>query len=127
MKIRIYKINSKLDFGKYRGYTIYDILSKDPSYLQWCTRKVAFFMLSEDAFELLILALLPDRFLLDTFEIMKEKREILEDEKRLWSKWEAEATLREEDRDFWENFAEGCGDFSCDACPNTGCSAHPWN
>lgn len=38
----------RLEFGKYTGYSIEEILTIDPSYLLWCIKNVNLFALQED-------------------------------------------------------------------------------
>lgn len=39
----------EFDFGKYRGYTIEQVIDNDPQYVDWCQQTVVGFILSKDA------------------------------------------------------------------------------
>lgn len=39
----IYDLDTKLRFGKYKGYTVEDVLEKDPEYLLWLLENVEHF------------------------------------------------------------------------------------
>jgi hypothetical protein len=36
----IYDLDTPLQFGKYRGTTVEDVLDSDPAYLLWCLENV---------------------------------------------------------------------------------------
>lgn len=48
MKARQYTLSDTLTFGKYRGKTIREVLSKDAEYLEWCKNKIAGFSIVEE-------------------------------------------------------------------------------
>jgi hypothetical protein len=45
MKIKEFSLSDKLTFGKYKGYTIEEILEDDPSYLEWAIDEIEWFEL----------------------------------------------------------------------------------
>lgn len=44
---KYFKLNTEFNFGKYKGQTIEKIYSSDPSYIEFCLRKVDFFIIEE--------------------------------------------------------------------------------
>lgn len=47
-KIVYNDINQKLNFGKYKGYTIRDICNFDPNYLLWVNTNIRFAEISDE-------------------------------------------------------------------------------
>ena len=43
MKLKKYKMGSVLDFGKYKGEKVRDIIDNDPGYILWCIANVEWF------------------------------------------------------------------------------------
>lgn len=41
-------LDFKLNFGKYRGRTIDEILDEDPTYIRWCIDNIYWFKLSKE-------------------------------------------------------------------------------
>jgi hypothetical protein len=46
-----YKLTNKIQFGKYKGDTIAEILAKVPQYIEWCLDEVKGFSLDDKAYE----------------------------------------------------------------------------
>lgn len=46
-----YALQDRLQFGKYRGQLLCDVLNMDASYILWCLREVSSFKMTEDAWE----------------------------------------------------------------------------
>jgi len=44
---RVYDLDSNLDFGKYRGRSLEDILDEDPAYLLWALATVVRFQVDD--------------------------------------------------------------------------------
>lgn len=44
-------LNSKFTFGKYKGFTLEDILNTDPKYVRWCIGDAGNVELSNDAYK----------------------------------------------------------------------------
>jgi hypothetical protein len=44
-------LKDKFHFGKYAGYTIMDIIERDPSYVRWCLNTIEYFKLDDTAFQ----------------------------------------------------------------------------
>jgi hypothetical protein len=49
MKTKEFSLSDKLTFGKYKGYTIEDVLEDDPNYLEWAIDEIEWFELDEIA------------------------------------------------------------------------------
>lgn len=47
------KLNEKFKFGKYKNFSLEEVISQDPSYVHWCISDVAMFEISGPAQELL--------------------------------------------------------------------------
>lgn len=47
MKAKQYTLNDTFTFGKYRGYTIQEIMIKDAEYLEWCKKNIEGFIIVE--------------------------------------------------------------------------------
>jgi hypothetical protein len=45
----IFRLDSKMTFGQYKGWTIEDILKKDPEYLGWAEDTIDWFELDNEA------------------------------------------------------------------------------
>lgn len=43
------KLEDKLDFGKYEGYTVKELIKKDPDYLAWACDNIDWFNLDQEA------------------------------------------------------------------------------
>ena len=44
----IYKMNTELNFGKYKNLTIYEVLDLDPDYLEWALDTIDWFEVDEE-------------------------------------------------------------------------------
>ena len=42
-------LNTKLNFGKYKGSTVQEIIKKDPEYLGWAEDTIDWFVLDDEA------------------------------------------------------------------------------
>ena len=51
-KLKLYDLKAVLSFGKYKDYTIKEILEIEPSYIDWCMYKEIFDITPEVADEL---------------------------------------------------------------------------
>jgi hypothetical protein len=49
MKTKEFSLSDKLTFGKYKGYTIEDVLEDDLNYLEWAIDEIEWFELDEIA------------------------------------------------------------------------------
>jgi hypothetical protein len=49
MKTKNFSLNDKLTFGKYKGYTIEEVLESDPNYIEWAIDEIEWFELDEMA------------------------------------------------------------------------------
>lgn len=47
----IYNLKSNMNFGKYSGLTIKEILSRDPSYLIWAFENIEWFELDKEVLD----------------------------------------------------------------------------
>ena len=45
----MYELDSKFDFGKYKGKTVKQVMEIDVAYLEWCLCYIDTFVLSEEA------------------------------------------------------------------------------
>lgn len=52
-RLKIYAEDDFLDFGKYKGMTIKEVIDDDPEYLVWCLDNVNFFDVSENVLQLI--------------------------------------------------------------------------
>lgn len=57
MQLKMYNLKTRLDFGKYKGDTVDDVITNDPQYLEWCLENVDGFCLTKSAKHELELAL----------------------------------------------------------------------
>lgn len=48
-KIKTYSLTDKLDFGKYKGWILRDVIVKDLNYIKWCIEKNENFEMIHDA------------------------------------------------------------------------------
>lgn len=48
-----FKIDTKHDFGKYKGSTLRQIFLKDPSYIDWCLRVIDYYRIYDETLEAL--------------------------------------------------------------------------
>ncbi len=48
-----YQLSTVLKFGKWKGYTIEQLINRDPNYLHWCIANVDGFELDNKAYKLL--------------------------------------------------------------------------
>lgn len=46
--MKLYKLESKLNFGKYKGKTVKEIQDTDPSYIEWAKKNVSWFKIEEN-------------------------------------------------------------------------------
>ncbi len=53
----IFKLDSNLTFGKYKGKTIQDVINDDPDYIAWAADTIEWFDLDEEAIEAVDIAL----------------------------------------------------------------------
>ncbi len=61
MSKTIFKLDTRLSFGKYRGCTVQEIINdKDPNYLYWCMNNIEWFELDDEAYEMLDKIVNPD-------------------------------------------------------------------
>lgn len=51
--LKKYTENTLLDFGKYKGISIIDVVRKDANYLAWCIENVTWFTLDEVTLEMI--------------------------------------------------------------------------
>lgn len=56
MPCQIFTVNSTLLFGKYKGWTVDQVLDENPGYIEWCLEQ-RIFTLDEDADDALMTAL----------------------------------------------------------------------
>ncbi len=49
MTDKLLSLSDKIKFGKYKGYSIEDILADDPSYLEWAIDEIDWFELDDIA------------------------------------------------------------------------------
>ena len=49
MNEKTFKLDTKLDFGKYKGLTVEEIIKKDPEYLGWAEDTIDWFELDSEA------------------------------------------------------------------------------
>lgn len=49
--MKIYNLESTLSFGKFKGKTLSEILSIQPSYIKWCIMNLDHFVLPQDVLE----------------------------------------------------------------------------
>ncbi|MBK7390168.1 MAG: hypothetical protein IPI23_14175 [Bacteroidetes bacterium] len=47
--MKIYNLESTLSFGKFKGKTLSEILSIQPSYIKWCIINLDHFVLPQDS------------------------------------------------------------------------------
>jgi len=47
VKITAYNKNSKLNFGKYKGYVLGMVYVFDPSYIEWCIKNIIGFCITD--------------------------------------------------------------------------------
>jgi len=80
--MKAYELDTPLTFGKYKGYDLLQVFINDPSYIDWCIRKLDHFTLEEWVYDEL-LEHKPD------FEFSAESLE------KLRSNWEPED-------DYWD-------------------------
>ena len=53
----MYKINTKLPFGKYKNSTIFEVLTEEPTYIKWCLENIEGFKLEPEVHEVYIISL----------------------------------------------------------------------
>jgi uncharacterized protein (DUF3820 family) len=79
----VYKVNSSIDFGKYKGEIVRDIIDGDIDYILWCLGFKEGFQLSEQAIELIELK--TDKSLEDN--VVERKKRVAELREKIKS-WE---------------------------------------
>ena len=56
-RTKYFGVKDKITFGKYKDYTISEVIEDDPKWLDWAIRKVEFFNVTEEVRELVADAL----------------------------------------------------------------------
>jgi hypothetical protein len=51
MDTRVYNLDDKITFGKYKGKSIHSVLHTDPSYLVWANDNIEWFKLTEGIYD----------------------------------------------------------------------------
>lgn len=49
IQLKVYGLNSVLEFGKYKGQTIKQVLEQNVDYITWCLENINHFALDEEA------------------------------------------------------------------------------
>lgn len=49
--LKLYSTDTILDFGKYRGIELKDVLTSHPSYLKWCVDTIEWFLVESETLE----------------------------------------------------------------------------
>lgn len=52
-KVKLYTEESKLDFGKYSGKLLTELIKINPSYLKWCVKNVSWFVIPDSILQIL--------------------------------------------------------------------------
>ena len=80
--MKVYQLNSVLNFGKYKGRSIEAIAKIDPTYIDWCSRSIDDFFISEDdASQIESIGIgFKYKFKKETLTILNEKPEIMNKE-----------------------------------------------
>ena len=80
MKLKLYNLSSKLDFGEYSGQNLKEVFQKDPDYIEDCIMDEAIFCFNPDNIEILE-DLHPEfTFLEESVEKLESKFEAYENE-----------------------------------------------
>lgn len=80
MKLKLYNLSSKLDFGEYSGQSLKEVFKKDPDYIEDCIMDEASFCFNPDNIEILE-DLHPEfTFLEESIEKLESKFEAYENE-----------------------------------------------
>jgi hypothetical protein len=52
--VKVYNLDTKFDFGKYRGWAVKEVIYEDPGYVEWCLKNIKHFTISNNARTILI-------------------------------------------------------------------------
>ncbi len=52
--MKFYELDTPFTFGKYRGQNLENIFVNDPSYVDWCIKKLDHFIVEEDIYDELV-------------------------------------------------------------------------
>lgn len=49
--LKLYNLNTPLDFGMYNGDNLYNVFAESPDYIYWCLSNVAWFVIDQTEFD----------------------------------------------------------------------------
>ena len=47
--VRSYSLSDEMNFGRYKGFTVKEVIDTDRQYIKWCIKTVEWFELTNDA------------------------------------------------------------------------------
>jgi hypothetical protein len=86
--MKLYSLNTKLDFGEYKGQTLKDVFMKDPEYIETCVLENPVFCFTDNIMEKLEDMHEEFAFSDEAVEKLAEKYEIYEDEENSFDEGE---------------------------------------
>lgn len=124
MKLRMksYSLETTLTFGKYKGKTVKQIVSIEPSYINWCVINNAYFYIEPSVIAEIEMMKRPFKFRFEAKKILKEKSEKLEkiyknndsaddddnhrgdEDNTDWSSYDDNLDMDQQSSDFWNQF-----------------------
>lgn len=77
MKIKIYNLDTVLNFGRFRKRTTSEIIKKDPTYIFWCIGHLDHFLISEE-----VTAAITEKY--PIFKFSENLKEIMDKKAETW-------------------------------------------